>query len=388
MTSANPNVRDSDGSPAGPFAVGSGEVNPGKVAAPGSAFNPGLVYDAGFDDYLGFLCEAGPDLFRDPAQTCGDLANASTPTDAADLNYPSIGMAAVPGTKTVTRRVTSVVDHTVVWRPHVTAPAGYRVVVAPEVLRLAPGETASYTVTVTNDAAPVDQWEFGSITWRGGGFSARSPIAVQGVALRVPAAVKGSGTTGQLGIPVQFGYTGAYAAVPHGLVAPTVSSGSVGQDPDQTFPSKDDDQGGVVKIPVTLTGVEAARWVLPVPAEVDLDLYLLGPDGSIVAQSTSGSGETESIDLARPPDGTYTVVIHGWKVAQAPLPFELSQWLVPVATGGSLAVTAAPSAATNATSASVTVAWSGLDAGTTYLGAVSHEQDTTTLGLTLVTVTT
>ncbi len=39
-------------------AMGSGQLDPGKVKDKGSAFNPGLVYDAGFNDYLGFLCGA------------------------------------------------------------------------------------------------------------------------------------------------------------------------------------------------------------------------------------------------------------------------------------------------------------------------------------------
>ena len=33
--------------------MGSGQVDPGVVGAAGSIFNPGLVYDAGFFEYLG-----------------------------------------------------------------------------------------------------------------------------------------------------------------------------------------------------------------------------------------------------------------------------------------------------------------------------------------------
>ena len=59
MTTADPKVLNSDQTtPADPFDMGSGHLNPGKVAKAGSSFNPGLVYDAGFNDYLAFLCGA------------------------------------------------------------------------------------------------------------------------------------------------------------------------------------------------------------------------------------------------------------------------------------------------------------------------------------------
>jgi subtilisin family serine protease len=57
MTTANTAVRDNDRvSAAGPFAMGSGMVDLGEPRSRGSAYQPGLVYDAGFTDYLGFLC--------------------------------------------------------------------------------------------------------------------------------------------------------------------------------------------------------------------------------------------------------------------------------------------------------------------------------------------
>ena len=60
MTTADPDVADNDrSSEATPFGQGSGLLDPGKVKDKGSAFNPGLVYDAGFNDYLDFLCGNG-----------------------------------------------------------------------------------------------------------------------------------------------------------------------------------------------------------------------------------------------------------------------------------------------------------------------------------------
>ncbi len=69
MTTARQDVTKQDGTtPADPFDMGAGHVDPsGPAAAPNSMFNPGIVYDAGFLEYLGFLCDAAPQVLGDPA---------------------------------------------------------------------------------------------------------------------------------------------------------------------------------------------------------------------------------------------------------------------------------------------------------------------------------
>ena len=58
----------------------------------------------------------------------------------------------------------------------------------------------------------------------------------------------GSGSSGSASFDIQFGYEGSYTAAPHGLVADAPTSGEIGQDPDQTYPSGDDSPVGVQKI--------------------------------------------------------------------------------------------------------------------------------------------
>ena len=70
--------------------------------------------------------------FNDPAATCGSLASGGIPTDAYNLNYPSIGVAEVPGSQTVIRTVTSVADRRVNFEAKVDAPKGYQVTVNPK----------------------------------------------------------------------------------------------------------------------------------------------------------------------------------------------------------------------------------------------------------------
>ena len=144
---------------------------------------------------------------------------------------------------------------------------------------------------------------------------------------------------------MKFGYTGAYTAVPQGLVPEVVTAGDISQDPDQTYPSADDGVG-VDLIPFDLTGAAFARWEMIIPGAPDIDLYLLDPAGDIVAASTSG-GTDELIDFEVPEaGGIYTLVVHGWAVPTTTpvLPYNLSSWVIPATTGGSLSVTA-PTAA-------------------------------------------
>ena len=158
---------------------GADHIDPsGRPDAKGSVFDPGLVYDADLLDYVAFLCGADTSVFVDPASTCGQFENASMSTSPADLNLASIGASAIAGSVTVQRTVTSVADSRRVFRAQVEAPGGFDVVVTPDMLRLAPGESAVVDITITNASAPVDTWAFGSLTWRSGTYEVRSPIAL------------------------------------------------------------------------------------------------------------------------------------------------------------------------------------------------------------------
>ena len=387
MTSAYQRVVDNDRvTRATPFGMGSGHIDLAGQQGDGTPFDPGLVYDAGFLDYLGFLCDAGPEVFANPAATCASLAGGGVPTTAENLNYPSIGAADVPGSQTVTRTVTNVGSRTATYRASVSAPAGWSVTVTPSRLTLAPGASASFDVALTNVSAPVGEWRFGALTWRDGRHDVRSPIAVRGVTIGVPDEVSGTGADGSVDVPVSFGYTGPYTAGAHGLVPATVSTGTVVQDPDQTFDPAD---GQSVAVPIDVTAAALLRVAVPPDAvadpAVDIDLYLFDPTGTLVAQSTSG-GTNELIDVAGPADGTWTLYVHGWQTAGPSAAYTAYSWAVPAAAGtGNLAITAAPASATSGASGTVTASWTGASDGWN-LGAVSHTGPTGLLGLTLVDV--
>jgi hypothetical protein len=394
MTTAYQGVLKDDGvTPADPFDMGAGHVNPGGKANRGSLFQPGLVYDAGLLEYFGFLCSAAPEIFGDEADqatTCGFLEAIGIPTDPSDLNLASIGIADLAGTQTVRRTVTTVTQdddwHT--YEVSTVAPPGYTVSVNPSSLTLKKGDTATYEVTITNDgSATIGEWRFGSLTWtsRSGTYSVYSPIAVRGALFDAPDIISGSGESGSAGFEVKFGYTGNYEARAHGLIAATVTSDNVVQDPDQNF-----DPGDGFSDVHTFDIADALHFRIAIPPEAtepdaDLDVYVFDPDGNFVAASFN-PGTDELIDIPQPADGTWTVFVHGWATPGGDSDYSMYSWILPDATGGTLQIDSAPTAAVIATTETIDISWSGATLGEWHLGAVSHNRDSELLGTTLVEV--
>ncbi len=389
MTTANTKVRTEDRKTrANPFQMGAGEIDPGIVEEHNSAFEPGLVYDAGLFEYAAFTCGADYGIFTQGS--CDFLDSIGVPSDASDLNYPSIGVAELAGSQTVVRTVTSVAHdgHTVDYRAKVKAPDGYSVTVSPKRFSIAPGESQDLEITITNVGAPAGEWRFGSLELKGYEYNVRSAIAVKGALFDAPDQIDVTGEAGSTSFDVLFGYTGSYGAGAHGLAPSEVKSGTIGQDPDATYPSGDDapgPAGGVDKFPITVTDAALLRIALTIPGDDDIDLFLEDATGTIIATSTNG-GTDELIDLVLPANGDYTLVVHGWGIPSVTLDYNVDTWQVPLpAGGGSLAIDSAPTSAALGASGTVTASWAGLAPGS-YLGAVSHTGDAGLLGLTLIGV--
>ncbi len=263
MTTAYQDVMKEDGAtPADPFDMGAGHVKPGSPNHKGSAFQPGLAYDAGLFEYAAFTCGANLGVFT--TGTCAFLESIGVPSDPSDLNLPSIGIDGLAGSQTVKRTVTSVAQENG-WReytPWVETPPGYNVTVSPSTIRLKSGQSATYEVTITNDSAPVGEWRHGALTWKDktGNYSVRSPISVSAALFAAPEAVTGSGESGSASFDIGFGYTGSYSAAAHGLEPAAVTSDNVVQDPDQTFNPGD---GFSNLHQFNLSGAALLRFALP-----------------------------------------------------------------------------------------------------------------------------
>ena len=392
MTTARQNIIKDDGeTKADPFDMGAGHIKPGGRVVAGSAYQPGLTYDAGYLEYLGFLCDAAPQVFADPEGFCASLEEAGIPTQAINLNLPSIGISELPGSQTIQRTVTSVAENpgTIVYRAIVDAPKGYRVEVTPRKLRLDQGESKTYRVTITNKRAVIGEWAFGSLKWvavKGSKkkYKVYSPIAVRASLFNAPAEVLGQGVDGSADFDIAFGYSGDYAAAAHGLNPATTTVDNVPQDPDQAF---DPDDGFSNLHEVTLSGAAHFRVAIPPEAtepDADLDVYVFDPTGALVAQSTKGATD-ELVTIEQPMDGTWQVFVHGWSTPGGDSDYTMYSWVVSATPGGNLVIDYAPTSAILGAKEAIGVSWMGA-IDNWYIGAVSHNRDSELIGLTLINV--
>lgn len=394
-------VKEDGATPADPFDMGGGHV------VPNSALDPGLVYDAGFFDYLAYLCGANPGSVSQGA--CDFLESIGFSLDPTNLNYPSIGVASFAGTKTVTRTVMSVTAGTATYNASVDAPPGVAVTVSPSSITLDEGESASFDVTFTTTPSAVsDQWAFGALTWSDGTHNVRSPIAVRPTQLAAPDEVVGSGIEGSLGFDVQFGYAGDYTAGTHGLAPANTQAGSVGDDPNNDVNAAlgTCDFGAPFPYPCTggtwhAVGVDQAgegAAFLRVSlfddftdGNDDLDLYVFDGGWPFSGGFRGGSGSptsAEQVDVVLPGGSQYYVFVHGWQTDGPDANYTLFDWSFGLDDDrGNMTVTA-PALVTLGAIETITVDWAGLDAGTKYLGAVSHSDAGGLLGLTLVNIST
>ena len=349
MTSAGDVLDGPNTHPLVIFRQGAGHVRPNLAA------NPGLVFDSGFADWLGFLCGV------QPGGGCGGV----TPLDPSNLNVASIAVGALAGSKTVTRQVTNVSGNPATFTSSFSGMAGLNVVVSPSTLALGVGETKSFTVTVTNVSAAAGNYVGGQLRWTDGQTTVRVPMVVRPVVFAAPAEVSAS-------YAVVFGYTGAFSATPRGLVAAEVTAGTVTQDPDQIFTPAD--PAGTVAVQVTVpAGTTYARFAIfdaDVAAGSDIDLFVYGPSGNFVGQSAAG-GSDETVSASNPAPGTYTVFLHGWGLPTGTTPFRLHAWVLGSGAEGNMAV-GAPATATLGATGAIELSFSGLAPATKYLGSVVY----------------
>lgn len=342
MTTAGDTVGTTD-----PFAQGAGEVTPTRM------LDPGLVYDAGDADWLGYL--AG----------IGEVTDAGVPAiDPSNYNNPSIAIGQLLAPQTVTRKVTSTTAG--LFRATVSVP-GVTATVTPAILNFdAAGQTKTFTVKFTRSTAAFDVAAKGSLTWTGGGTTVRSPIVVTPKAVAAPAQVNGSGASGSVPFSVTPGVTGSFPVKATGLAQNSRSTGTI-------------NVGQSLQAAVTVgANAKAARFTLDSTNDTaDLDLVVfrvVDGIGTQVGVSASGSADEEVI-LRLPTAGTYVAVLQGY--ADAPgttgSPFTFTSGAVTTAdTLGSFAVSPAAPTTSAGRPITLTASWSGVSATAPYLGWLEY----------------
>jgi subtilisin family serine protease len=337
------------------FRQGAGHVQPNKAA------DPGLVYNSSWNDWLAFICATQPQGLTD---TCNALWSMGYSKDASDLNVASIAIGDLAGVQTVKRSVTNVGKTAATYTASVTGMAGFTTVVTPSSLTLNKGETKSFTVAFTRTSAPLNVYTGGQLTWTDGAHSVRIPMVVRPVALAAPAQVSGS-------YNVTFGYTGSFTATARGLVPPATTAGVVSDDPTDSACSLTSPNAipVVVAVPAGTTYARFSLFDADVNPGTDLDLCVFNSANALVGSSGSGTS-AEEVNLLSPAAGAYTVVVQGWGV-NGSSPFKLYTWLLDSAAAGNMTVSAPASATIGATGA-INLSFSGLAAGTKYLGSVVY----------------
>lgn len=160
-------LTDASGQVVGQLVYGSGHIRPKH------AMDPGLVYDASYEDYLLFACaNAGARL--DPAFRCP--TNMHNPFA---LNYPSIAVGTLYAPVTITRTVTNVGNGSALYHVSVVEPRDVAVEVVPTVLKFKKiGQKKRFSVTLSVRGQFNVDYEEGSYTWTDGIHVVRSPIVV------------------------------------------------------------------------------------------------------------------------------------------------------------------------------------------------------------------
>jgi subtilisin family serine protease len=359
-----------------PFGAGAGQVQPNK------AVNPGLVYEAGFSDYLSFL------------KGQGLIGNNVPAIDASDLNQPSLSVGDLAGVQTLHRTVTNVGGAAANYTANVVAPAGFVVNVTPAAFSIPAGGTQGYDVTITRtDAAPLNTYRFGSLTWSDGSHSVKSPIVVRPVAISAPAQLNLTGASGATSYQIRMGYNGTLAYAKRGLIPSQVFSGTVPDDPTSNFNTGNPagNQGITthdIVVPAGTSIFRISMFDAETDGDDDIDLYLyrVNADSSLTLVGVSGGGTSaEQIQLANPAAATYRLFVHGWETDGPDANYSLHSWTLGTADAGNMTVTG-PATATIGGTGTVDLSWTGLDAEKRYLGTILYQQGATTHATTIVRV--
>ncbi|KAJ4834894.1 hypothetical protein Tsubulata_038793 [Turnera subulata] len=141
-----------------PFDYGSGHVNPR------AALDPGLVFDAGYRDYLGFLCTT-PGIDAHEIRNYTNCPCNFTMGHPSNLNTPSITVSHLVKTRTITRTVRNVAEEETYTITARMDPA-IAIEAHPQAMTLRPGASRKFSVSLTVRRV-TGTYSFGEILMKG-----------------------------------------------------------------------------------------------------------------------------------------------------------------------------------------------------------------------------
>lgn len=364
-----------------PWSQGAGHI------APNKATDPGLVYNAGKNDWVKYQCKVN----RAAVSPASDCTTIGTLNDPYELNLPSITVAAVLGSVTVPRTVTNVGSTTATYTASLTVP-GFTTVVTPSTLTLAPGASGSFTVKLTASTAAEGVWNYGQLVWTDGTHTVRAPVQAKvGKPISAPAEFTDTKVSGSKLFTVRTGFAGKMGVTKGGMKdvtmgAPVVLAADDTADLNAACVAGTDTPAVKVYNFTVPAGTIVARWALRdadvLPVASDHDLAVVGPANTVLG-SSGGSTSKEQVQLVAPAAGNYKVCVLAYAGA-ASMTHSLSSWIVKTGDGAGLNALV-PTTVYSGGSATVGLSWSGLTTGKRYVGGVQFQdaagvtQATTTL---------
>ncbi len=350
-----------------PWAQGAGHIDPRK------ALDPGLVYDAAKVDFIRYQCKVN----RAAVVPASDCTTYGALDETYNYNLPSITVGAVVGSTTVTRRVRNVGSSPATYNATATLP-GFTVVVTPATLTLSPGQSATFTVTLTPAGVADGQWSYGSLVWNDGVHVVRSPLTARtGKTINAPAQVTGTTVSGSRLITIGTNFSGRPSAdsglkdvvmLPTASLTPSpLSSAAL-----RTACTAGTDTASIKVYPVTVPeNTIVARFELrnqdTGATGDDNDLAIVGPGSTWVYSGNEASNE--AVQIASPAAGEYKVCVLAYAGA-ATMTHRLSTWVVTTADATPRLRVALPGVVYSGSTATVGVAWNGLNATGRYVGGV------------------
>ncbi|CAL8990506.1 unnamed protein product [Prunus brigantina] len=155
-----------------PFDYGSGHVDPR------AALDPGLIFDVGYQDYLGFLCTT-PGIDAREIRNYTNCACNYTIGHPSNFNSPSITVSHLVRSQTVTRTVTNVAEQETYVITTRMAPA-IAIEANPPAMTLKPGASRKFSVTLTVRSLS-GTYSFGEVLMKGNrGHKVRIPVVAMG----------------------------------------------------------------------------------------------------------------------------------------------------------------------------------------------------------------
>lgn len=348
MTTANP-TKDVEGkNSTDSFAQGAGIVNPKKF------FDPGWFIGSTPREWRGFLTGQG--------------LNTGVPAiPATELNLPSIAQGQVAGTASFTRSLQSTRKGT--WNVRVAVP-GFTAEADPTITSKRPGDIEELAVTFTRTDAPLGEFTFGKIIINGP-TKLRIPVALRPVSVKAPLSAQGTGTDGSTEVAITPAQSGELNVATKGLARAVTLEDAVAEGEAVL--------SDCIEVP---EGVDFARFDLDAVDDTsDLDLYVYAAEScdpstiyAYAGQSATGSAD-ERVDVTAPPAGAYFYEIDGYAAGEAgsPIEFVMDTFLVTPEGEGDLTVDPNPVPTTANEETTFEVSWTGLEAGTRYLGLLEYE---------------